>query len=104
MSAFEASQRALFSAQAYQHVLWRGKSFQPVVVTMSTHIATRSNKQPYLHNKLSGVGPGHGGALSSSEDPDGPDIEGYGAKETSQHHPLETHRGTLRQHGSRGNN
>lgn len=52
-----------------------------------------------LHDKLTRVCPGHGGALTSCQDAHGPDVERCGAKEAAQHHPLQqTARGTVRQH------
>ena len=50
----------------------------------------------HLHDKLARVSASHGGALSGSKDPDGPDVEGYRAKETTQHHPLYSQRETDR--------
>lgn len=46
-----------------------------------------------LHDELSRVRSSHGGALTSCEDPNGPDVESCGAKETAQYHSLrQTHK------------
>lgn len=49
----------------------------------------------YLHDKLARIGPRHGGALSCSQDPHCPDVEGRRPEVTSQHNTLdrEGHRG-----------
>ena len=42
-----------------------------------------------LHDELTGVRSSHGGALTSCEDPHGPDVESCRAEEAAQHHSLQ---------------
>lgn len=48
-------------------------------------------KSTYLHHKLTRVGSCHGWTLSSSEDPNGPNIECSRAKKTAQNYALQAH-------------